>query len=112
MTNANGNNQAVFGQQAANLIGLRSACFDKALPRTMHAQDGLLLNRFNRHTGHVRSHHCFANGLGIGCIILVALDEWLDVLGWNQLHRVSHRHQLPRPEMRAAASFHAYLTRD
>ena len=41
----------------------------------------------------------FADRLGIGPVVLVALDIGLDVLRRHQTHRVTEPGNLPRPEM-------------
>lgn len=99
--------KAVFGQQPANLVGLRRARLDEALPGAMHAEDRLLLNVLDRHRRHVRPRHGFADRRGIRRVVLVALDEGFYVLRCDQLHRVPERLQFPRPVVGAAAGFQA-----
>ena len=40
-------------------------------------------------------------------VVLVAGDETFDRLAWQELDLMTHRRQLPRPVLRAAASLHA-----
>ena len=47
----------------------------------MQHQDALLLARLDRNEPHVRSADRLADGLGVGCVGLVALDVGLHVLG-------------------------------
>jgi hypothetical protein len=44
-----------------------------AFSGAVHPQAGLLLHRFDRHEAHVGPAHGFADGRGVGCVVLAAL---------------------------------------
>jgi hypothetical protein len=59
----------------------------------------LLLGRLGRNKAHAWSHDCFADGLGIGGIILLTFEAGLQVGGWHQAHGVAESLQLTRSMM-------------
>lgn len=63
-----------FREQTSNLVGLSRASLHKPLANSVQREDCLLLNILDRNKSHVGSRNCFADGLGIGCIVLVGLD--------------------------------------
>ena len=71
MSNALRDNDAIFGQQSAYLVTLGRASLDKALPRQMQREQGLLLRGFVRYKAHAGSAHGFADSFGITQIVSV-----------------------------------------
>jgi len=71
----------------------------------------LLVGGLRLHEPHGRPHRCFNNGLGIGGVILLALDERLDVVRRDQPNLMALLHHLPRPMVGAGASLHHHTTR-
>src|SRR2546427_2978971 len=55
---------------------------------------------------HTQPAHCLADRLGIGGVVLVALDVGLYELRCDQLHAITERSKLARPVVRTTASFH------
>ena len=77
----------------------------RVLTRKQHCPP-LLLLRLGRHEAHLRALGRDDNRLGIGRVVLLALDERTHVLRRNQLDLVAKPDQFARPVMRAAASLH------
>jgi hypothetical protein len=61
---------AVFQQQAADLVDLRRAPLHRQAAHAVDGLDVLLLDRLDRHEAHVRALGGLADGLGIGRIVL------------------------------------------
>ena len=61
----------------------------------------------NRNKSHRRPTDRLADGLGVGCIMLVALDVRLYELRRHQLYRVAHVAEPPCPIVGAATTLHA-----
>jgi hypothetical protein len=80
----------------------------KKSPDPVQHQDALLLARLDRNEPHVRSADCLADGLGVGCIGLVALDVGLHVLRRDQAYFVTKPHKLPCPVVSTRTCFHAH----
>src|SRR5256885_6320854 len=55
------NHEAHLAQKAPDLVGLRRACLDEALPDPVQRQHRLLLDALDRYKPHVWSGHCLAN---------------------------------------------------
>lgn len=66
---------------------LRGAGLDKTLAHPVQGQHALLLHIFGRHKAHAWTSDRFADGLGIGRIVLVALDIGFDELRCHQAQR-------------------------
>ena len=81
IADALGNDETELAEEATDLIGLRRARLHEALAHPVQCQHRLLLNILDRHEAHVRPTDSLADGLGVGCIILVGLDVWFDELG-------------------------------
>src|SRR3954452_20908097 len=77
------------------------------MARAMEHQAALLLRRLGLHKPHVCPGDCFANGLGVSGIILLALDVGPHVGRRHQAHLVPERLELARPMMRCGASLDA-----
>src|ERR1035437_3873567 len=74
---------------------------------TTVAQPALLLGRFDRYKPHSWAPHRFADRLGVGGIVLVALDVGLYILRRHQTNLMSELRQLARPVVRRGAGLHA-----
>jgi len=48
---------------------------------------------------HGGAQRCFDDSLSIGCIILLALDEWLDIDQRDQTHRMAKLLEIAAPAM-------------
>ncbi len=79
--------------------------------RAMQHQLPLLLDRFDLHKTHGRPPHRLADRLGIGGIVLVALDVGLHVLRRHQPHLMAKLREFTRPIVRRGAGLHADLAR-
>lgn len=62
----------------------------------------------HEHEPHRRTLGGLADRLGIGGIVLLALDERLDLGGWDQPHLMAQFADLAAPEVGAAAGFHRH----
>jgi hypothetical protein len=74
---------------------------DQELADLMQLTDRLLLDRLDGDMAHGRPGHRLANGLSIGCIVLVTLDLGPDVPGWDQADLVPQLVQLTAPSAAA-----------
>ena len=81
------------------------------IARAVLHQLSLLFRRFDLHETHGRASHRLADRLGIGRVVLVALDVGLHVLRRHQTNLVTELGQLPRPIVRRGAGLHADETR-
>src|SRR5690606_25597416 len=100
-------NNAELREQTAYLVCLCSSGLDQTLSSTMHCQDGLLLNMFDRHKSHIRSAHRFTDCFRICHVMLVGLHVWFDKLGWHKLDGMPKFTKLSRPVVCTTAGFHA-----
>ena len=100
-----GKHVAVLIQQGPQGVYIRGALMNQPLPAAEHRRTGLLLNRFGLHKAHLGLAGRDHDRLGIGSIILLALDERANVLWRDQFHLVPKRFHLPRPIVRATAGF-------
>ena len=80
VADASGHDQSELAEQATNLVALRGARLHEALSHPVQREHGLLLDALDRHEAHVRSPHRFADRLGVGDIVLVALHVGFDEL--------------------------------
>src|ERR1039458_4992950 len=74
---------------------------------SMLHQPALLLDRLDSDEPHGWGPDCFADRLGVGGIVLVALDVGLHILRRNQTNLVAELRQFTRPIMCRGAGFHA-----
>lgn len=79
-----GNDEAVFAQQSACLIGGGGALLDEVLADPVQHLNVLLLGTLRRHKVHARPAHGFTDDLGIVRVILVALHIGFHELGRDQ----------------------------
>ena len=77
------------------------------IARPMQHQLALLLGRFDLHKTHGRTSYRLADRLGVGGIVLVALDVGLHVLRRHQPHLVAKLREFTRPIMGRGAGLHA-----
>ena len=77
------------------------------IPHSMRHQLALLLGRFDLDKTHGRPPHRLTDRLGIGGIVLVALDVGLDVFRRHQPYLVTKLRQFTCPIMRRRAGLHA-----
>ena len=100
------NDDAKFGQQAADLVGLGGPCLDESLARPMDCQQGLLFLRLDCDESHSGPGNGLADGLGVGRVILVRLHVGLDELRRHQLDRMAHLAQFPGRVVCSTTRFH------
>jgi len=79
--------------------------------RAMQHQLPLLLVRFDLNKTHGRPPYRLADRLGVGGIILVALNVGLHVLRWHQPHLVAKLREFTCPIVGCRAGFHAHKAR-
>ena len=73
----------------------------------MQHQSALLFGRFDLHKSHGRASHSLADRLGVGGIILVALDVGLHVLRRHHTNLVVEFREFTRPVMGRSAGLEA-----
>ena len=78
---------------------------------SVNHQDFLLLFLFDGHETHCRTHHCFADRLGVGRVVLVSLDEGPHVLSWQKPNFMAEATNYARPIMPAGTGFEPDDTR-
>jgi len=104
---SNRSDNAELGQMCADRVDDRGLLPDEEMPRAMENQAALLLGRFGRHEAHARPLYCLADGLGIGSVILLALDVRLHIGRRDEPHGMPESFQLARPMMRGSARLDA-----
>src|SRR5690554_483871 len=105
--NANRGDNAVFPDQATDLVDLGRALSNQLLSNAMHGLDILLFNRLGGDKAHIRTAHGFTDGFSINSIILVAFDVGFNKLGGNQANPVAALLQFTRPVMSRSTGLHA-----
>jgi hypothetical protein len=90
---------------AANSVGQLRAIADHPVSDADQHQGCLLLSGLHRYETHRRPAHCLTKRFGVGCVVFVSLNIWLDQLGRDQLHRMPKRLQQPRAMMARTAGF-------
>ena len=103
-------NDAKFADQSTQPVIERGAFFDETLSGAVQAEDSLLVDILDRHEAHVGPGDGFADGGGIGCIVLAALAAHpvrRHELGRHQLDGVAEAAELSRPMVGTGAGFHA-----
>ena len=104
------NDNAIFRQEAPDLVGLGGALADQFAADAMHGQHVLLGNGLDRDEAHVGPPNRFADRLGVVGIVLLALHVGFDELRCDQLDVMPHAAEFACPVMGAGASFHANQT--
>jgi hypothetical protein len=87
------------------------ALTDQEVSRPVQHQRALLIGAFDRDEAHRRPCYRFADCLGIGGIVLAALDIGLDVARRHKPHIVGKLPELASPMVRRGARLHADETR-
>lgn len=106
-------NNAELADQAAQAVVERGAFFNKPLPGTVQAEDGLLIDILDRDEAHVGPGDRFADGGSVGRIVLAALAAHpvrRHKLGGHQFDGVAEATEFPCPVVRTGAGFHANQT--
>lgn len=101
---------AEFADQATQAVVECGAFFDEALPGAVQAEDSLLVDVLDRDEAHVGPGDGFADGGGIGGVVLAALAAHpvrRHELRCHQLDGVAEAAELPCPVVGAGAGFHA-----
>ena len=91
----------------AQSIGEHGALAHEQGPGAMGHEDGLLLDRLDRHEPHRRALNGFADRFGIERVALAALHLGLHVGRRDQANLVPHRGERARPVVRRAARLYA-----
>ena len=104
-----GGRQPELSGVPADGVGELGAAANQLVTHPNQHQRGLLLSTLHRHEPllNPRPAHRFADRLGIGCVVLVALHILFRILRRHQHHLVPQSADLARPIMRSAAGFDA-----
>ena len=98
---------AEFGEVAEQGVDQGGALANLKFAGPMQHQNALLLGALHRHKAHRRSLYCFTDGLGIGCVILLAFHIGLHIDRWNQPHVMAQLLEFARPVMRRCTGLKA-----
>jgi len=98
---------AELGQVRPQSIDHLGPLTHQQIAHAMQHQPALLLGRFGLHETHGRASDRLADRLGVGGIVLVALDVGLHVLRRHQTNPVTELRQLAGPIVRRGAGLHA-----
>ena len=106
MGNALRKDVAVFQQVPAKRVDALGALPHQEIAGSKHDPVRLLLFALDRNKAHARPLGRFTDGLCIGGIVLLPLNERLDV-GWrDQAHMMAQLSDFTRPVVRAGTGFH------
>src|SRR5215469_18173244 len=97
---------AIFQQVPAQSVDALGALAHQQIAGSKDDAVGLLLFALDPNKAHARPLRRFTDGLGIGGIVLLPLDERLDVDRRDQAHMMSQLGDLTRPVVRAGTGFH------
>lgn len=100
-------NNPEFGQVAPQRIDQHGTLPNQQIADTVRSERCLLFWGLDRHKAHRGPAHGFADGFGIGRIMLVALHIRFDIAGRHQTHVVPATSDLTRPEVGGAAGLNA-----
>src|ERR1700722_19375418 len=106
MGNALRKDVAVFQQVPAESVDALGALTHQEITGSKHDAVRLLLFGLDRNEAHARPLGRFTDGLCIGGIVLLPLDERLDVGRRDQAHMMAQLSDLTRPVMRTGTRFH------
>ncbi len=98
-------------QKPAQRVDGLGALADEQLTRPVHHESRLLLLGLDRDEAHARPGHGLADRLGVGRVVLAALDVGLDVVRGHEAHIVPERPNLACPMVRGSARLHAHQAR-
>src|SRR4051812_48265858 len=96
---------AVLRQMTAERVNQLRALPDQKIPRPEQHGARLLSLGLNRDKAHRRSTGSLSDCFRIGRIVLLALDEWFDVGGWDQSNLMPEVTDGPPPVVRAPTGF-------
>src|SRR5215831_13315793 len=105
MGNALRKDIAVFHQVPAQSVDALGALTHQEIAGAEHDAVRLLLFGLDRNEAHAWPLRRFTDGLCIGRIVLLPLDEWLDVDRRDQAHMMAQLSDLTRPVVRAGTGF-------
>src|SRR5215472_16659315 len=108
MGNALRKDVAVFHQVPAKSVDALGALTHQEIASAKHDAVCLLLFGLDRNKAHARPLRRFTDGLCIGGIVLLPLDERLDVDRRDQAHLMAQLSDLARPLVRTGTGFHRY----
>src|SRR5262245_18233898 len=108
MGNALWKDVAVFHQVPAQSVDALGALPYQEIAGSEHNTVRLLLFGLDRNEAHARPLRRFTDGLCIGGIVLLPLDERLDVDRRDQARMMAQLSDLARPVVRAGTGFHRY----
>ena len=100
--------QAVLGKMAADRVDELSTLADQHIASPEDHRGGLLGFALHANEAHGRTLRGLANRLGIGRVVLLALNEGLHVGRRDQLDRVAELADLAAPMIRAGAGLHRH----
>ena len=103
-----GRNHAELREVAAQRVDRLGALTHQQIAYPEQHPPTLLLRRLDRHKIHRRTRCRLADRLGVRCVVLLTLDVRLDILWWDQPHRVTQIADLPAPVMSAGAGLHRH----
>jgi hypothetical protein len=98
---------AELGQMRTQRVDDLGALTYQHIARAVLHQLTLLFGRLDLHETHSRAPNSFADRLGVGGIVLVALDVSLHIPRRHQAHLVAELYQLARPIVRRGTGPHA-----
>jgi hypothetical protein len=98
---------AALEEKAADLVDDSGALANKARAHAMQRQQITLLRSLDGDEVHGWPLHSLCDRLGIAIVVLVALEERLDVLRWDEANIMPECSDLPSDVMRPAAGFQA-----
>src|SRR6201981_1963440 len=106
MGNALRKDVAVFHQMPAKSVDALGALPHQEITGSKYNAVRLLLFGLDRNEAHARPLGRFTDGLCIGGIVLLPLDERLDVGRRDQAHMMAQLNDLTTPAMRTGTRFH------
>jgi hypothetical protein len=98
---------AELGQMRPQCIDQLGTLAHQQIARSMLHQPALLLGRLDPHKAYGRTSDRLADRLGVGGIVLVALDVSLYILRRHQTNLVTELRQLACPMVRRGTGLHA-----
>src|SRR6516225_11361409 len=106
MGNALWKDVAVFHQVPAKSVDALRALPHQEIAGSKHDAVRLLLFGLDRNEAHARPLGRFTDGLCIGGIVLLLLDERLDIGRRDQAHMMAQLSDLTRPVLRTGTGLH------
>src|SRR3954463_5381954 len=103
-----GGDHPELGQVTAQRVDGLGALANQKIPRAEHDGGGLLVRAFEGHKAHGRALGGLADGLRIGHVVLLALDERLHVRRRDETDRMAELGDLAAPVVGAATGLHGH----